>query len=56
MRNHKHDGPAVKRGEIYEYRDTRGNKIFGRYVLVLSGELRAYDHIPRRSWCLLRCR
>ena len=35
--------PAVHRGVIYEFSNAEGNRLYGRYALVLSGEHRAND-------------
>lgn len=35
--------PAVHRGVIYEFRNAEGQRLYGRYALVLSGEHRAND-------------
>ena len=43
MENNDYDFPEVKRGDIYEYLNTVGERLPGYYVLVLSGEGREQD-------------
>ena len=45
MQKHKHHSRAVERGKIYEFKNTKGQRVPGRYALVVSGVGREHDNV-----------